>query len=89
MSSSGGGGVLSLEQAATNTTKSKSPMGKKRFTAAKVAFLATSTKKAGIIRSVHLPNINALSTIRCINRRHILCEGLTVDEPAVDVVRSA
>jgi hypothetical protein len=45
MSSSGGGGVLSLEQAATNTTKSKSPMGKKRFTAAKVAFFGDANKK--------------------------------------------
>ena len=78
-----------MEQAATNTTKNKSPMGNQRFMAAKVAFFGDANKKAGIIRSVHLPNINALSTIRCINRRHILCEGLTVDEPAVDVVRSA
>ena len=52
-------------------------------------FFGDANKKAGIIRSVHLPNINALSTIRCINRRHILCEGLSVDESAVDVVRSA
>ena len=34
----------------------------------------------------YLPNINALSPIRCINPRRILCEGLTVDEPAVHVV---
>jgi hypothetical protein len=51
MSSSGGGGVSRLEQAATNTTKSKSPMKNKRFMAAKVAFfLATPTKKASHFR---------------------------------------
>ena len=45
MSSSGGGGVSRLEQAATNTTKSKNPMGNKRFMGAKVAFFGDTNKK--------------------------------------------
>ena len=55
MSSSGGGGVSRLEQAATNTTKSKSPMGNKRFMVAKVAFFfGDANKKAD--RCVERPN---------------------------------
>jgi len=45
MSSSGGGGVSRLEQATTNTTKSKNPMGNLRFMAAKVAFFDDANKK--------------------------------------------
>ena len=34
----------------------------------------------------YLPNINALSPIRCINRSHVFRESLAVDDPAVHVV---
>ena len=50
MSSSGGGGVSCLEQAAINTTKNKSPMGNKRFMAAKVAFFGDANKKGQPMR---------------------------------------
>ena len=45
MSSSGGGGVSCLEQAAINTTKNKSPMENQRFMAAKVAIFDDANKK--------------------------------------------
>ena len=53
MSSSGGGGVSCLEQAAINTTKSKSPMGNQRFMAAKVAFFDDANKKKHSRKAEH------------------------------------
>ena len=34
----------------------------------------------------HLPNINALSPISCINRRYILSDGLAADQSAVHII---
>ena len=35
---------------------------------------------------IHLPNITLFSPIPSINRRHMLREGLTVDEPAAQII---